>query len=425
LNKRWLVCLCVLALLPLSGFIPLSGTGAQAGAAVWSAPKGFFHNMEVDFPSANAGATQVVFLNPYSTIPGATEWYYDRQVLFMETTGGAWTTPVVIGSNGMYRPTGWVPVTTHPVISADGSTIAYVGCTGNCKPITQGDRYDIYVSRRGVSGWSAPAVVASDPGAIYDRLGISADGKTISYNTNYLNFPFYAYNRAYVVQRTGETWGSPAAISTNDVNAFSTALSRDGKQVIWLSNPPPGGGSSNNVLKYASLLPGGGWSAPQILVANMMGMGVADYFRFSPDGNGIFYWGTDDLAAVHLYVLHRAGSAWSSPQQVTPGVIVFNNDGQRAGVNSNGTRVVYPDALTHNNVLDDVAQNMVEYTSGAWGAPVAVSAHKEGALYQYPMLSDDGTRLLALGPSPEYEGQGLVLFTYSVKYFTYFPFAKK
>ncbi len=419
MHKRWLLCLCVLALLPLSG------ASAQAAKGSWSAPLGIYHDMEMVFPSANAGATQMVFLNPDGTTPGYTEWYYDRQVFFTEYAGGAWSTPAVIGSNGIYRPTGWLPIVTHPLISGDGSTIAYLGCTGICKPMTQGDRYDIYVSLRGPSGWSQPAVVPTVAETLSSQIGLSADGKTLACVT-FTPFSDLKYI-VYVVQRTGETWGSPTAVSSSDVNAFFPVLSRDGKQVIWRSNQLAGG---SDVLDYASQLPGGGWSAPQALTSNpLLGMIVADYFSFSPDGKSIFYWsantGTSDPNDISLYVLRQVDSTWGLSQQVTPGVYPYTNEGLTAGLNFDGTRVVYPDPLLHADVVDDVSLRMVEYKSGTWGAPAAVSAYQEGAMYRFPMLSDDGKRLLTLGPSPEYDGPGLVLLLYSDQYFNYFPFMKK
>ena len=417
MHSRWVLWLCVLAL------IPLGGVSAQTASGSWNAPSGIY-NTWVVYPSTNVGATQVVFLNPYSTTPGATDWFYDHQVLYTEYAGGAWSTPVVVGSNAMYRTNGLMPIATHPVISADGNTIAYLGCTGNCKPATQGDVYDIYVARRGPGGWSQPAVVTTATGAMGSQFGLSADGKTLVYAT--FN-PFGDLkDRVYVVQRTGETWGSPTAVSPDDVNAFFPILSRDGKQLFWRSNPAGGG---SDVLKYASQLPGGGWSAPQTLVANPLGSGVADYYSFSPDGNSIFYWnvntGGGDPNDVYLYVLRRVGSAWSSPQQVTPGVFAYTNEGLTAGLNFDGTRVVYPDPLAHNDIIDDVSLEMVEYKAGAWSAPTAVTIHKPGSLYQSPLLSDDGKRLVAQGPSADYEGSGVVLFLYSDKYFSYFPFMKK
>ena len=94
MHTRWLLCLCVLALLPLSG------ASAQPAVYAWGAPVGFYHNTSIDFPSANAAATQVVFVNQYSNTPGYTEWYYDRQVLFIEYTGGTWSIVVTSSLNG-------------------------------------------------------------------------------------------------------------------------------------------------------------------------------------------------------------------------------------------------------------------------------------------------------------------------------------
>lgn len=402
MRHRWLLLLCVLALIPLGGVSAQTGSPrSPGGSGSWSAPFSIYSNWVV-FPSANASATQVVFLNPYSTTPNVTDDYYDRQVLYTEYTGGAWSSPVEVGSNAMYRPTGWFPVATHPVINADGNTIAYLGCTGICNPVTQGDVYDIYVSRRGPGGWSQPAVVATGAGVISTQIGLSADGNTLTYSTNYLNFPFYKWNQVYIVQRTGETWGSPTVVSTNDVNGWSPALSRDGKQVIWISNPPSDSILPNNVLIYASQLSGGGWSSPQILETGLeMSTNIAQY-RFSPDGNSIFFWKVtltgNVCTGTDLYVLRRAGAGWSSPQEVTPGALhPYDSCGLEliAGINSDGTRVVYPDPLVHEDVVDDVSLMMVESKAGAWGAPAAVTVHKRSSIYLSPLLSDDGKRLVA------------------------------
>jgi Tol biopolymer transport system component len=418
MRVRWILWLFVLAL------IPLGGISAQTALGSWNAPSGIY-NTWVVFPSTNASATRVIFLNPYSTTSGATEWFYDRQVLFTEYVGGAWSTPVAVGSNGMYRPTGLLPIVTRPVISADGSTIAYVGCTGNCKPFSQGDRYDIYVSHRGPGGWSQPAVAPSDPGAIRPQIGLSANGKTLAYCTAY--FFSDLLNRVYIIQGAGETWGSPTAVSRDNVNAFYPALSRDGKQVIWRSSPLAGG---LDVLYFANQLPDGSWSDPQILNSNLiLGINVADYYNFSPDGNSIFYWnvatGDSDPNVIHLYVMRRVGSAWSSSQQVTPGVLAYTNEGLTVALNFDGTRVIYPDPLAHENFINDVSLEMVEYKSGTWGAPAAVTVHKQDHIYLSPMMSDDGKRLVAQGPSAAYEGSGVILFLYTEKYFSYFPFMIK
>ena len=402
MRTRWLVCLCILALLPLSA------ASAQPAVDGWGTPTGIYHNTSIDFPSANAAATQVVFVNQYSNTPGYTEWYYDRQVILVEYTGGAWSSTVV-GSNAIYRPIGWVPITTHPVISADGSTIAYLGCTGNCKPFTSNDTIDIYVSYRGLSGWSAPVGVTGGAIAIDSQIALSADGSTIAYASDYLNFPFYKFNQTFIIQRIGETWGAPTPVSTDDVNAFFPALSRDGKQVIWLSNPPPASGVSYNVLMYTRQLAGGGWSAPQMLETNLVdGTNIAQY-RFSPDGNSVFFWTYTVEGNVctenHLYRLRWNGAAWGAREEVTPGALIpFDSCGVEltAGVNSDGTRAIYPHPLMHDNVVDDVSLEMVEYKSGAWGTPTAITAHKPYDLYQYPML-----------------------FSYTSLHFSYLPFMKK
>lgn len=65
-----------------------------------------------------------------------------RNIVVSEFSNGAWQPAQVIAQNGVYD-TGsfiWMPQYTHPVISGDGNTIAYVGWTGSTHAVYVVDR---------------------------------------------------------------------------------------------------------------------------------------------------------------------------------------------------------------------------------------------------------------------------------------------
>jgi hypothetical protein len=65
-----------------------------------------------------------------------------RNIVVTESVAGAWQPFTVIAQNGVYA-TGsmiWMPQYTHPVISGDGNTIAYLGWTGSTNSVYVVDR---------------------------------------------------------------------------------------------------------------------------------------------------------------------------------------------------------------------------------------------------------------------------------------------
>lgn len=385
---------------------PLSTVSAQSGMNGWSAPESIAVNWYTA-PSINADATRVVFLDPYTTSGSGSyaDYYYDRRVLISEYTNGAWSAPVLIGSNAMSRGTGMMPVTTHPVISADGLTVAYLGCTGNCKPISEGDSYDIYVSRRGSSGWSTPAVLPIDIEAIDERISLSADGNTIAFSSDYMNFPFYAYNQVYVSEFVGSAWGAPYPISSDALNGWAPDLSQDGLQAVWLSNPS--GQTGNLTLMYAHRIPGEPWSAPQQLDTGLAETSEQGLYRFSPDGNSLFYWeiliDTSSNPPVYsgqdLFILRRIEDGWSQRSKVTATPFVpMEGDGEAPpAISGDGSRVIYPRTVIQGDTITGTFLEMTEFKQGKWSAPVAITS-AYFPYYAYPNLSSDGTKLISLGP---------------------------
>jgi len=136
---------CLLVSLALL-LLPAVGGGRASGA--WSDPSVVWPEQWDDplYVTMDDAGSRLTALIPYS---GAND--NNRSVVVTEKSGGAWGEPVAIATNGAWSaaPFQALPQATHPVISGDGGTIAYVGYTGTT--------FAVYISDRGASGWGAPA----------------------------------------------------------------------------------------------------------------------------------------------------------------------------------------------------------------------------------------------------------------------------
>lgn len=404
----------IFSLLVLLSFITAPGSGVVGKNKnnSWSTPAvvavGWWKAL-----GASADAGRVVFLDP-STSDGD-HWYYDRRILVVEYDGGTWSQPFVVGSNAIYRPVGLMPIVTHPVMSADGNTLAYLGCRGGCKPFSQDDHLDIFVSRRTESGWSEAAPLYIPFNAIEERIGLSADGSTLAFSTDYLNFPFYKNNQVYVIEYTGGAWGAPLAISSDAIEGWGPELSQDGLQAVWISNPPVGGGQ--NILMTASRSPGGAWSAPQALAVGVDDTHQLGFYRFTPDGTGLFYWiitltpasNTMYCSGQDLFRLKRTENGWDAPEKVTaqPFTPMQCDSEAPPALDEDGSRVIYPRTVVVNNGITSTFLEMVEFRQGAWTAPEAVTS-PYFPYYAYPSLSANGARLVSMGADFSTGGGALV-----------------
>jgi len=318
----------------------------------------------------------------------------------------------------MYRPTGLMPVITRPVISADGYTLAYLGCRGGCQPFSENDSYDIFISRRTEVGWSAPTPLYIAIGAIDERISLSEDGNTLAFSSDYLNLPFYKFNQVYVTEFSAGAWGAPVSISSDTINGWSPNLSRDGLQAVWLSNPPAIGGQ--NILMIANRSSEGAWFAPQPLEVGIDASSEVGLYRFSPDGNRVFYWkmlmstvGESTVCSGQdLYVLHRTSEGWSTPQRVTSTSIVpmaCNGEAPPA-TDDSGSRVIYPRTVMQGDAITATFLEMTEYRQGSWSEPAAITS-PYFPYFAHPNLSSDGARLITLGPDYSTGNAALVLMT--------------
>jgi hypothetical protein len=392
-------------------FIPLYSVNALPGMGGWGSihvlASGWWYSLDT-----NADATRVVFLDPFTTsgTGDGAEFFYDRRVMLSEYANGAWSEPVVIANNAIYRPNGWMPVTTLPMISADGSTIAYLGCTGGCKPFSASDRFDIFISTRGLGGWSQPVVVPTITDELSERLSLSTDGSSLAFGSSLSDLGGSRVNQVYVVERHAGIWGAPVALPSDGIYGGSyPILARDGRQVIWYNNLP--GGVSGIV--SSDKLAGGEWSPPQTIVSEDITTRIT-HFRYTADGSAIFYWKITISASMctsqELMVIRRSAAGWNTPQKVNGSAMIPKRcDGEApAALNADGTRVIYPHSIVVGDVLTSDFLEVVEFKNGTWTSPTAITSPTN--YYSFPRLSDNGQRLVSLGTDTTGSGYGAVIW---------------
>lgn len=377
---------CLLAL----GF----SSAAPLQPAAWSAPVVIYqetwpHVLKFDI---NDAGDRLVGLVPYS---GSDE--YTREIVVTEKVGGAWQTPVIIAQNGRYSDDSvqWMPQVTHPVISGDGSTIAYVGWNGSTNAA--------YVINRLPGGtWSAPVQVNSFENTHY-WISLSRDGNTLAL----CDYPF-GVQHVYIMTRSGGAWGAPVLIGEGgDPN-----LSEDGTQVVFIYNAN---------LAYAQL-DNGTWSTPAQLTNFNWFEYTVEFPQISADGLSLFYWlvtlvpdqGAYVRTAQDLYVLRSEGAAWGAPQKVNAEPVLPSTVSEGpAAADAHATRFIYSYPVTFTDPygevwVDSAHLKISELQPGGWQESMLLEKNGFGNYNRWPRLTPDGTTLVFDAGIRYVEGGGAV-----------------
>jgi hypothetical protein len=389
-----IVCLIAVTLAPAIGeaatpFQPIIPSG-------WSEPKVIYAETWPDSLrfSLDDSATRLVALIPQS---GNSET--SRHIVVSELVGGAWQEPVVVAENGAYSdaPMQWLPQQTHPLISGDGNSIAYVGYTGAT--------YGVYVvDRLPGGGWGALALVPTGLANTHYRISLSQDGATLAL----CDYPFLGIQQMYVLTRQAGVWSALQAIGPGG----NPSLSADGKKLAYVSNARVAFTEQIN----------GAWADPVQLTDNNPDRFVVEHPQISGDGRAIHYWlvtlipegNTLIRTAQDLYVLRRQGSGWGTPQKVTATPILPSSitDGP-AAADRYATRLIYTRPVTVTDpddghvYIDSSHLEIGEGITSTWQTTRLVEANGYGNYNKWPRLTPDGKTLVFDG-SIRYSKTGAV-----------------
>lgn len=384
MNKKSPVLIAILA---ISLMVTTVVNAAPLQPAAWNDPVIIYEDVWPDTMrfDVNDAADRLVALVPSS---GSNK--YTRDIIATEKVGGAWQTPVAIAHNGLFSDESfqWLPQVTHPVLSGDGSTIAYVGWTG-ASDGSSGTNGAFIIDRQPDGSWGAPVLVNSFANTHY-WISLSADGNALAL----CDYPLWDMQKLYVMTRSGGVWGTPVLIGEGgDPN-----LSEDGTQVVFIYNAN---------LSY-SQLDNGTWSAPVQLTSYPNDQFSVEYPQISADGQSLYYWvvtlvpdGTSLVRTEEsLYVMRREGAAWGEPQKVNSDPVIPSGptDGP-AAADAHATRFIYTVPVRvyvpEGNYYLITSSNLKisEEVDGTWQESILVEQNAMMNYNQWPKLTPNGQTL--------------------------------
>lgn len=368
-----------------------SGPAGLAASAPWSEAVVVSSGWET-WPSINSDGTRVVALDADPAVS-----HGQKRIVFFERTAAGWGGPQVVASNGAAQDSGWLPQYTHPVLSGDGRTVAYLGATGQSAPDPQ---YAVYVVDQTDGAWGAPVAVPTGLLNPHYFLALRGDGDAVVYNSYLLWDPVWPM---YVSERSVGAWGERRQLS-NEWGGAEPAMSADGTAMAYLA--------TNSRLMFVEKI-GDAWAAPVLLVDNNPDESNLEHPTISADGRSIFYWkvqlepagGYYLRTAQDLYVLRRQGTGWTAPMKVTATSVIPNAPTDApAATDAHGTRVIYSRPRAEGDLIVGATLEMTEFISGAWTAPAAVTDFMYYANDKHSRLSEDGKRLVYEADHYTYNG---------------------
>lgn len=361
-----------------------------AHTAAWSKPTVLYPEEwpHPRYASFNDAGSRLVALIPNSGASDAS-----RHIVVSELRGSAWQEPVVLAQNGAYSDAGsqFLPQRTHPIMSGDGRTIAYIGFTGTT--------YGVYLSTRGADGvWSAPTLLNTGLPNTHYWIALSRNGNTLALS----DYPFAATQHLYVLARTNGVWSAPVRVSRSDgplQGGWTPSLSEDGSRLVFVANAQ---------VMYSQRT-ADGWMAPVALTNHDAFALSAEYPQLSGDGMSIRYWlvtltpsgGAQVRTAQNLYSLWWKESGWETPRLVnaTPVLPSSVTEGP-AFADRSGTRIVYARPITATDPGSDWSYvwgshlEVSEWFTGTWQTTRLVTAEGEGNLNRWPRLMRVGAMVV-------------------------------
>lgn len=246
--------LCLFALIAFFGNAGLlvAGPETQPSFAIervnlTSAGAEYVESFDVGNPSISANGRYVAFTSQNALVPGDTNGYLD--VYVRDRQSGTTTLVSVTHLGGISD----MP-SSNPVISADGSAVAFVSPAGNLVSGDTNNAFDVFVrdlavgttTRVSVGTGNVQGIGAS---GLHTRAAISDNGRYVTFYSAAANLVAGDTNARDDIFRHDRVTGSTVRISIatggteSDAHCIHPAISGDGSKVAFVSNTNQFGGN--------------------------------------------------------------------------------------------------------------------------------------------------------------------------------------
>jgi len=196
-------------------------------------------------------------------------------------------------------------------------TLLWMSCAacGGAAPTASSPAGPAILSITSAAELVAPGIVSSEHVEI--RLAASPDGTMMLWGSTDRAGGPGGWN-IWVSRRTGTTWSAPAAASFNsDANDFDPAFSADGRWVYFFSNRPGGVGGDD---LYRAAVTGDGFGPAEHLGPEVNTAGDEWAPAPSPDGTQLMFASNRPGAKHDLFIARLRGDGFA-PAEPLPGAI--------------------------------------------------------------------------------------------------------
>lgn len=352
-------------------------------AGSWGTPSYIQSTWYAMWPDISDDGGTIVFLDTENTY---NDKAYELAVKVVEKNNGSWSEPVALANNGIKND--FPIVHTHPVISGDGNTIIYLGCS----PANENRMYGI--ERRSDNSWGEPYIIAAIPtGWFGSYISTDYNGDTLAYICGDGDGWFGGTATLYISEKTNGDWQTAQKVYNGDLTGAASvpSLSTDGRKLAWLQ-----AGSQTEVLTAEKA--GTAWTEATVLTQSDENETLAS---ISGDGNTVIfcrnYLEGSTVTGKDFFAIKKINGQWQQAVKLNISLeCVVSSEDVPPAVDSSGNRVIYTTYERDGDTISSGHLMITEYQNGSWTTPSALTS-STWLYHSHPKLSPDGKELVFKG----------------------------
>lgn len=216
----------------------------------------------------------------------------------------------------------------NPVVSADGSVMAYTALRPNTGKTRTSDKFieEIFISYNDNGTWTEPQAVTIAHDYNVGTAGISPDGQRMIIFMGGATDP----GGLYQIMKSENSWSKPSlltpTINTPKYLESTASITPDGKTIYFASDRLGGQGGLD--IYKTTLQPNGSWSNPVNVGAPVNTKADEDAPFIHPDQKTLFFTsnGHNSMGGRDIFVSKLVHDKWSSPENMGYPVNTTAND---------------------------------------------------------------------------------------------------